>query len=62
MEILCLLQNYLCINHLHTAGYVRKKKLHNSFSALVAGRKRWGGIADYVFCTYCSGIGIPDQK
>lgn len=38
-----------------------KRKIHNSVSAVVAGRKRCGGIADLAFYKFSSGIGVPDQ-
>ena len=38
-----------------------KKKIYNSVSAMVVSRKRWGGVADLVFCKFGCSIGVPDQ-
>lgn len=61
METVYLPRSYLYTSHLHPAGCVYKKKIHNSISAMVARRKRWAGTTDLVLYKFSSEMGVPDQ-
>ena len=59
MEILYLLWNHLYINHLQPAGYVHKKKIHNSISAMAAVEK--GRVETLIWSSRNRGVSVPDQ-